>query len=433
MTDPQPTKSSLPIPTGFGWLLLESLEQNSWLKKIAQIAALGAAADGMDESRAQDAFYKLLSNARRGKEPRTATLENFKTSLYRGGKHMLAKSPGYAKEHIDHIAEQLNAALGPYTVLAIQFVPLCPTTAQRHLLDYSARVDQLGASFTAAVGADDLDAAKHVLLDSNLLDEAYWSFPDPGMEDPRRNRKAINLAVNWEELTRASVTLLLNTTLAWLSCLDLAVVPRDADPVYHFPHFLPLATRFTPEACAAICENRPTPAAKWSACLDLPIPNLIRMLKRIATETELINQKRAEAPKYKYIDKWTQEDLSTALKEIGRHDLLSITQFDNLLRKLVRKAKEDQQKDCELAFDVRALHLAANLFSLLTPRDGQVPTNESRRKRPTSITFCEDIPAVYESWWQRNLKDMTGETSESPRPEWFTQLLGETVRADRPD
>ena len=424
-----PPKPNFPIPTKFGWLLAESLEQNSWLKKIAQIAAIGAAAMGKDEGRAMDAFYKVLSKLPHGQLPRASTLATVRSALRRGGLYLLQKPPGYSPAYVEHIARHLDAATGPFVALAIGFVPPSPNLTQIHLLEFSGTLDQLGAAFTAAVDADDLEGAKHLFLGSNWLDEAYWSFPEPGQEDPRCNREALRAAANWEELTRATAPLITNTTLSWLSCLDLAVLAGGRDPAACFPLFLPLTTRFTPEALAAIHEGRPPPTDRWSDCFELPVPNLIGMLKNIVAEINQNMQKREKPPKPRCATEGAREKLSEQIKEFGRHDMLSITQFDNLLRVLTADDVHHAGEGC--GFDIYALHLAANLFSLLTPRDDKVLKSESRRKRPGSITICENIPTVYERWWRRNLQDVAGNAVGHPRPEWFTRSLGERARQDR--
>ena len=373
---PLPAPPRLPVPTGVGWLLLESLQQGAWLKKIAQIAAIGAKLLCKDEERAQAAFYKMLSKLRGGKQPRESTLTTFKKALRKGVLDLFQKSPAYMPELADCIAQRLDAATGPFAALAVGYVPLSPNSAQQRLFDFSNDLDQLGASFSAAEEKGDLAGAKDLFLRPNWLDEAYWSFPDPGMEDPRHNREALQAAENWEELRRAAAPLMLNTTLAWLSWLDLAVLTGDRDQTLHSPLFLPLATRFTPEAAAARQEGTPPPTDRWSDCFELPVPNLIRMLKNIASDTEWNIQKRAKPPETRHADKGEREKLSTALKEIGRHDLLSFTQFNNLLRALEPTPGADLQANEGCGFDVYALQLAANLFSLLTPREGKPPTNE---------------------------------------------------------
>lgn len=398
------------------------------------MAATGGTGTGEDDvDRRIAATYKTLSKVKRGHQPRASTLDKLLTNLRTAGLDRIKKAPGYSEAAADHLIKRLDAAVGPFVSLSIQFVPFSRNLAANHLLDFAQRLDQLGASYNAATDANDLEAAKHLFLDPNWLDEAYWSWPDPGQEDPRRNRETLSLAANWEELTRAASPLIINCTLSWLSCLDLSVLSNGRDHAARFPLFLPLATRFTPKARSAIQAGQPPPAAKWSDCFELPIPNLIRVLKHITEEITQNIQKRAKPPKRRYASKGDREKLSTMLKEISRHDMLSCIQFTKLMCALEPTPGIDLQDGEGYGFDVRALLLAANLFSLMTPRDGKPPTNKTRLNRPQSITIFGDIPDAYAGWWRRNLTEGTGETCESPRPAWFSQSLAETAQTDRPD
>jgi hypothetical protein len=393
-----------PVPTGLAWLLLESLQQGSLLKNIAEIASTGADVLETEQSQAQGAFYKLLTKLRRGHQPRANKLTVFQTALHKGALRELHKSRAYSKEQINAIIKRLDAATGPYAALSARFVPEAPNIAQQHLLDFSTNLDELGLAFAAAEEKDDLETAKNLLLRSNWLDEAYWSFPEPGMEDPHLNRETFRTAANWEQLKRASVPLVLNTSIAWLGWLDLAVVTGGRDEKLTCPLFLSLTTRFTPEAAALLRQAQPLPVYKWSESFELPVPNLIATLKSIVAEVNQNMQKRAKPPKRRPAAKGERESLSSTLKDVGRYDVLSMTQFERLLGAFATDDTPEPGERC--GFDVYALHLATNLFSLLTPREDKIPTNEIRRERPQSITICEDIPTVYERWWQRNKREM---------------------------
>lgn len=399
-----PSSPKLPIPTSLAWLLLESTQQGSWSKKVAQIAAIGAKILGKDEGRTQTAFYKMLTKLQAGHQPRSIKIEALVTALRIGGRYNLQQSRNYSGEQIDLISDQLDSAAGPFTILSASYVPKSANHAWQHLHDFSNNLDHLGSAFADAKGKDDLDAAKDLLLQPNWLDESYWSFPEPGMEDSLISRRALRAATDWEELTRAAAPLVLNTTLAWLSWLDLVVVTSGRNPSLEAPLFLPLATRFTPEAAALLRLGKPLLAGDWSENVELPVPNLIRMLKSIVAVINQNLQKRPKPPIPRYFSTQDREGLSGELKKFSREDMLSIEQFNRLLNALGSDDLPRSGEGC--GFDIYALHKAANLFSLLTPRDGIVPKNDSRRKRPQSITICEDIPTVYERWWQRNKKDM---------------------------
>jgi hypothetical protein len=421
MTAPTPPK--VPIPTGLGWLLLESVIGGSSLERIAQIAAVGAGLASEEERKAWGAYRKNLRLWVKGRQPRPDSIEALRSHLAQGVRHLLSKNFPAGSEAGEAIYRRLDEAIGPFTALAAGYIAPTPNAAQQSLLDFSSNLDQFGATFAAAAEAGNLELAKGMFLRANWLDEAFWTLPEPGLEEPRRTREALCAATNWDELTRAATPPIVNATLSWLSWLDLSVFTGGRDMAGLFPLFLPLATRFTPYAIAAMQEGQTQlPFAKWSEICELPIPNLVRMVKNIAVD---INRKmggRAKPPRGRYDAPQDRNWMSEELKKFSRQPLFSITQFNGLLA--VLKPDAALQPDEGGGFDIYALHLAANLFSLLTPCDGKAPTNESRRKRPGSITVHGAIPDIYERWWRRNLKDVAGNAFEHPRPEWFIRSLG---------
>jgi hypothetical protein len=425
------TPPEVPISIAIAWRLWLSLSGGSIWEKIAQVAATGAHLAGNNEARALEAYRKNLRMwVKQGREPRPRTLAAFRSHLVLGTRHVLLSKdfPG-GPEAGEAIYRRLDEAIGPFVALATRYIAPTPNAAQQSLLDFSSNLDQLGATFAAAAETSDLERAKDMFLGANWLDDAYWSLPEPGLEDPRRNREALRAAENWDELTRATAPLVVNATLSWLSWLDLSAFTSGRDKAGHFPLFLPLATRFTPDAIAAMQEGqKQLPCAKWSETCELPVPNLVRMVKNIAAD---INRKmggRAKPPKGRYDAPQDRNWMSEELKKFGRQDMLSTAQFHHLL--MVLNPDAAPQADEECGFDIYALHLAANLFSLLTPRDGKASTNESRRKRPGSISIVGAIPGVYERWWRRNLKEVAGNVIEHPRPEWFIRSLGGAAHQD---
>jgi hypothetical protein len=418
-TESIPPKS--PIPTALGYALLESVVEGSIVEKLAQIAAVGAALAGEDESKANERYRKSLRLWWKGRTPRPGPLSVFMERLRRGMLDGFRRAAGtkIAPEILD---KRLNAATGPFIVMAAGHVSATPDAIEQELLDFSENLDQFGAAFASAAEANDLDRAKEVLCQRrNWLDDAYWSFPEPGLEDPHLNREAVIAASDWATLARASTPLVINTTLSWLSRLDLASVKESSGAVARFPIFLPLAARFTQPATARIAAGLELEKGDWDINLGLPVPNLIKMLKNIASEINIKLKKRSNPPKSKNISLPDREKLSRDLAEFGRHDLLSAEHFESLLRTLSPDAEPLPEEASGV--NIYALLLATNLFSLLTGRDGALPTNSSRRNRPLSITITDVIPKVYEGWWRRHVKERGVDVIQRPPPQWFSNSL----------
>jgi hypothetical protein len=419
MPDSVPLK--LPIPTSFGWLLLDSLIGRSPIELAAEIAAVGAGRSGEDEAKAQEAYRKNLHLWEKGRQPRPGSLAEFNARMKLGMRYLQSKSVPGEPGASETFFQRLDAAVGPFAALAASFIPDSPDAAQQDLLDFSSNIDQLGVTLEAATRAEALERARDTFLGANWLDERYWGFPEPGMDEPGRTREAIRTCRNWDELTRATVPLVLNITLSWLSRLDLAVLRGGRHQATSFPLFLPLAARFTPAAAAALRAGRPLPPGKWHAITELPVSNLIVMLQAIVSDINGRLRNRANPPRSRVASKEDRTKRSVDLSEFRRHDMLSVEQFNSLLAALEPDATPQGDEGC--GFDISALHLAANLFSLLTPRDGTRPTNESRRKKPTSITICQEIPDAYLQWWRLNLKELAKHAIEHPWPDWLTSSM----------
>ena len=182
--------------------------------------------------------------------------------------------------------------------------------------------------------------------------------------------------------------------------LDLAVDTRHQDQAANSPLFLPLAARLTPAATAAIEAGHPLRPGKWNKHVELPTSNLISMVQDISSAINIRIQKRENPPSRTCRSKADMIKRSLAQSELRRHDLLSVEQFHRLLCCLNPDARPEGHEGC--GFDIYALLPAANLFSLLTPRDGARPTNGSRRAKPCEIVILCEIPNVYLQWWKRN-------------------------------
>lgn len=423
MTNAAPPK--LPIPTAFGWFLFESVFGGSLQEKIAQMGAHGADLAGQDEAKAFGTIRRNLRLWSKGRKPRPATLAKIYNWITRAFRHQLLQHTPDDPDAAERIFERFATANGPFAALAAINLPPSLNSAQQNLLDYSDRLDRLGIAFTAAAEADDLEHVKDIFLGANWLDEAYWWLPEDGQDNPRRNRETLRTAENWAELWRACSPLMVNTSLSWLSMLDLATLAGGRYEDRRFPLFLPLATRFTPSAAGAVRDGRALPPGNWSDWIMLPVPNLIRTLKNISAEIDKNIQKRANSWKFLNKTKGEREHSSGKLQDIGRYDLLSIMKFNDLLDALGRDVELRENEGC--GFDVYALHIAANLFSLLTPRDGVRPTNKIRRKTHKTITVFDFVPQVYETWWHRNQKDLAGNVVEHPRPDWYIRSLGDNA------
>ena len=156
--------------------------------------------------------------------------------------------------------------------------------------------------------------------------------------------------------------------------------------------------------------------------------NLIRMLEAIAEDINAKLRKRQKPSERNNRNKGDKAGLRNALKVPKRHDLLSIDQFNAVLARLEPDAKPREGEGC--GFDIYALLLATNLFSLFTMRDGRMPVNDSRRTVPQQIICHPGTEARYMRWWQKNRGHVAGDSAQSPRPAWLSRLQAETGQTD---
>jgi hypothetical protein len=383
--------------------------QGSVVEELAETAAIGASLDGEDKTSAKEAFGRNIRYWQDGREPEPESIKALTEAIHRSVRDHLEQIMPDEPDLREEVYRRLKAATGPFAALAARYASLSSNAAEQHLLDFSTNLDQLGSAFTVAAEANDLERAKDIFLGANWLDEAYWSVPDPGQEDPLRNRETLRAAENWEQLTRATAPLVLNATLSWLSRLDLAVLIGGGSQAAHFPLFLPLLPR------------------ESSQGVKLPVPNLIIMLRSISREVS--RRSRANSSSRAIRDGKDPPPDQEKLNQLRKDNVLSAKHFENLLCVLKPQIKPEPGE--RIGFDVYALNLAANTFSLLTARDGKPPSRTIRRKRPGSVTSFEAISIAYASWWRRNLRDVAGDAAEHPRPAWFIRSLGGKARRDR--
>lgn len=221
----------------------------------------------------------------------------------------------------------------------------------------------------------------------------------------------------------------LNSTLNWLSWLDLAVLTSARNQQAFFPLFLPLAARFTPEAATAFENGASLQVRGWTKVASLPVRNLIGLIRNISmhAERDAWEQRARPAPR-RAGPKPKRKPLSDTAKRIATYKLLSFDDFRELLTEL--EPDEVAERTEMLRFDVNTLLPATNLFSLLVFRDGEAAKKDSRPKIPKSLTVPEHIRDRYAFWWRRNLKDLAGDVGEHPQPEWYVRSLGGGTRKD---
>lgn len=418
-----------PILINIGLALFESMMGGSVIERFADLAAVGADA-GVEEDRAKDTFRHNLRNWLSGtRQPQPEALEAFGAAVQRGVRHDLQKATHIDEAQKKRLSEQMTQLVGPFTSMTSWLLSPQPNIAQSALLDFSENIDCLGAKINAAVDADNLDVVKDLVLGANWLNESYWIIPEPGHEDPRQNRDAMRQARSWHEVVRAFAPLTFNATLSWLSRLDLAVLTGGADQGSYFPLFLPLSARLKPSVASAQRKGEPLPdESRWSGHYDLPVSNLIKMLKNITSEINDNIRKRGQAIKPHNANKGDQFYLHNKLKELRRHDLLNLRQFNEVLDILKPEAVPGSSE--WRYFDLYSLYIATNLFALFTLRDGKMVTNKRWRGSPGKITVFDFVAKSYEAWWRRNLLDLVGDVIEHPRPNWFNRSLGD--RGDAP-
>jgi hypothetical protein len=87
--------------------------------------------------------------------------------------------------------------------------------------------------------------------------------------------------------------------------------------------------------------------------------------------------------------------------------------------------------DERCGFDITPLHLATNLFSYLTPRDGSPPSTKTQRKARDRITCLPAIEPTYMRWWMTHWEELAEGAKMPPRPPWLTALRAETADPGR--
>jgi hypothetical protein len=402
---------ALPIPTGIAQVLLASIIGGKLGERIAGLMAEAAALVGEDLGKANERFRKLMRGVLKGRTPRAATKAALVDVLSRGLQKKLEKSP--------RLYEQLSSAKGLFTVFAVTFGPETSTPAQQGLLTFSGALDQMGAAFSEAAEADNFAGARSALLDTEGVDTTLWAAPELGFPDAEANRAAVRGANNWTQLTRAAAPLIFNCSFCWLSLLDIATLSAGKYAGADFSLFLPLITqpsdtRLSPESFAA--DRR-----------RLPVANLLRMLGVLAEDIWAERRRHLPASE-RNRTKGDNVRLENRFKTLKRHDFITLSDFNGVLRDLMPTGNAGNSEECWC--DIYGLLLATNLFSLFTMRDGKPPVNNSRREAPEQIVCFPEIETGYRRWWQENRNKMTGDVMRSPRPAWITRLRAETGQTD---
>jgi hypothetical protein len=321
--------------------------------------------------------------------------------------------------------QRLDQARGPFSTLAAASINRTVNPKPQDLLDFSANIDQIGIAFSGAAVSDNIELAKEILLGANWLDDTYWSWPEPGLDDASRNKATLRVAGDWSSLTRASVPMAVNLTLSWLSMLDIFIVRGGRGEPAHFPFFLPLAARLTDDAESAIRTGRSGLNGKWPDLIHFPIANLIEMLQNIMIDMNRRMQARANPPRPRSSAKDDKTLRSLALAKFRGKATLSAYKFNELLSYFEPDAKPEG--DDKFEFDIYSLNVATNLFALLVKRERPHENGVNSRVKPSEVTLSNDVPRVYYQWWQRNSENVAKGVRERPWPEWFPKSVMETV------
>lgn len=387
---------------------------------MAQVAAVGAARVGDNYTKAVEKYRKYLGLQKHVYAPRKSVQVEFAAAVWRGLRQELRTTFRDDIGEAKRIYRHLRRARGPFSTLVVDHSVAAPTAAQRALLALSERLDTLGAAFAPALESEDLEKVKDLLLTADGLDGAYWTVPEEDLPDADVNRERLRGANSWDQLTTACAPFVLNTTLSWLGLLDIATLSEGRLQGADFSLFQPLITQPT--------ENSSCAPARDADRQRLPVANLIRLVKEIRYDTNARLQKRAKRPKPKNIDKESRAKLANDLKPFKKNALLSDVQFTQLMTKL---RPDDQPNDDErCGFDIGSLHVATNLFSLLTPRDGLAPMRKAHRIAPDHVTCLTAIEPVFMRWWATHREELTEGANPPPRPRWLTALRAETGHPD---
>jgi hypothetical protein len=418
---PKPGAPKFEIPTAFAWQLLECNFHGAPLAQLAQISAAGASQIGENETTAFEKYRKYLALQQHVRAPHKDPQAAFMAALKRAVRQKLRttfhKDIGEAKRIYRH----LRSASGPFSALVVDHVVAVPTAAQQALLVLSKRFDRLGAAFSSAYECSSLEDAKAVLLVSDAGDESYWTLPEDNLPDADVNKESLRDAYNWEQLKRVSSPFVLNATLSWLSLLDIAILSAGRHQDADFSLFQPLITQ--------PLEGSNYGPAALADRQRLPVPNLIRLAKAIRDDVNARLQKRPNKPERKHVNKGDNANLANDLKLFKKNGLLSQIQFTAMINKLSPDAQPSDDEGC--GFDINSLHIATNLFSLLTPRDGSPPMRKTQRIAPNQVTCLTAIEPVYMRWWATHREQLTEGANPPPRPPWLTALRPETVHPGR--
>ena len=393
---------------------------------MAQFAAVGAARVGADETKAAERYRKYLGLQKRVYAPRKSAQMEFAAAVRRGIRQELRATFRDDIGEAKRINRHVRGAPGPFSAFVVDHAVAAPTTAQRALLAVSERLDTLGAAFASARDSEDLEKAKALMLTADGLDGAYWTLPEEDVPDADVNRERLRGANSWDQLTIACAPFVLNTALSWLSLLDIATLSVGRLQGADFSLFQPLITQST-----GISSGAP---AREADRQRLPVANLIRLVKAIRDDVNARLQKRPNPPARKHINKGDSNKLANDLKLFKKNALLSQTQFTALINKLSPDAQPNDNERC--GFDINSLHIATNLFSLLTPRDGSPPMRKTHRIAPDQVTCLTAIEPVYMRWWATHREELAEGANPPPRPPWLTALRAETghpVRGHRGD
>ena len=377
--------------------LLASLQPYSPIGQAAELRAIGI--DGFTEGARSEiavrSSARMFQRHSKGQKPQKDTEARLIADIRRGAAMKFGTKPvpiaGTSTGETREFPAEIFDAPGPFSALAIMLRVGEDYDYWIRLSENFDKTANLVAELAATMHTEDAPTTLLSLvkedkylkwIDQCFLTEPQWLASAPAASD--NFKKQIQIFG-------------LNAFLSWLSRLDVDCTRfwfPDHDP---FPIFLP----FFPK----VMHHRGS---------ENPIKNLVKLLENI-----VLIECQKTLPPQQTDDWWTRSRL-------GLQDLLSVRQFDKLLKECGahRPRETTPFSGCGLAMLV-----AANAISLLTLRDGSVAKNSNRKKKPIFMRSSDDFRLRYLFWWHHHLRALEARepvVSRRPWPDWFSR----SVRAE---
>ena len=328
------------------WRLFESFAPRSAIERMSELAVAGD--DTLDKSN----IARQLRRATKGTKIRDENSDKLLISMQNGYRTYL-EAQGLSSDTAMERTKKLASIPGPFSALAIS---LEVSESSSDWMEYCEFLDKTAGRVASLQRNEQSDTAKLAVLESVAADE-YLRWPDY----PRVG------ALTFEQ---KMVICGINMFLSWIARLDVECTCHWFSHLEPFPLFLPLC-----------------PRSINSTDYDNPIKKLVQLLKNIAA-----TEGQKPLPRHDSGERWNRSRL-------GMQDLLSTRQYHELLVQCGanRPAANTPFSGC-------GLHLlaAANAFSLLVLRDGNVAQKKVRRRKPASVKSSDDFGERYRFWWDRH-------------------------------